>query len=343
MKSEFYDALELIQKEKGIPKEYMLDKIKAGIISSIRRDKQVPADNVDVTFDESFKTMRVFIKKNVVEEVTFPSIELSLDQAQQINPNYQIGDVVEFDCDTASVGRIAAKVGKNVIIQAINEAVNGSLLQEFEEMKGTIITGVVSRVDERGKCIYVEIKEYEMQMFEKDLIPGEKPKDGDRLKVCVSDVKRGSKSQEIVLSRSNTEFLRCLFEIEVPEIADGTVEIKAISREAGSRSKVAVVSNDENVDAIGSCIGPKQARISAIISNLNGERVDLIKYSDNPEEFVIAALSPASVRIAEIDVEAKSCKVVVPADQLSLAIGKTGQNVRLAARLTGYRIDIIAE
>ena len=170
MKSEFYDALDLIQKEKGIPKEYMLEKIKAGIIASIRRDKQVLQDNIDVAFDEVNKTMRVFIKKTVVEEVNFPSAELSLDQAQQINPNYQIGDVVEFDCDTSSVGRIAAKVGKNVIIQAINEAVNGSLLQEFEDMKGTIVTGVVSRVDERGKCIHIEIKDYEMQMSEKELI-----------------------------------------------------------------------------------------------------------------------------------------------------------------------------
>lgn len=343
MKSEFYDALELIQKEKGIPKSYMLEKIKAGIVSSIRRDKQIPPDNVDVVFDEKNRTVRVFTKKTVVEDVTYPAIEISLEQAQQIDPSYSLGDTVEFDCDTSSVGRIAAKVGKNVIIQAINEAVNGSLLQEFEEMKGTIVTGVVSRVDERGKCIYIEIKNYEMQMFEKDLIPGEKPKDGDRIKVCVSDVKRGAKSQEIVLSRSNTEFLRCLFEIEVPEIADGTVEIKAISREAGSRSKVAVISNVVNVDAVGSCIGPKQARINAIVSNLNGERIDLIKYSEDPIEFVAAALSPANVRIHELDQETKSCKVIVPADQLSLAIGKTGQNVRLAARLTGYRIDIIAE
>ncbi len=343
MKSEFYDALDLIQKEKGVSKSYMLEKIKAGIVSSVRRDKQVPADNVDVTFNEEAKTMRVFIKKNVVEQVSFPSIEISLEQAQQLDPKYQIGDVVEFDCDPSSVGRIAAKVGKNVIIQAINEAVNGSLIQEFEEMKGTVVTGVVSRVDERGKCIYVMIKDYEMQMFEKDLVPGEKPKDGDRLKVCIADVRRGSKSQEILLSRSNAEFLRCLFQIEVPEIADGTIEIKGIAREAGSRSKVAVLSHDENVDALGACIGPKQARINAVVSNIRGERIDLIRYSDKPEEYIIASLSPANVHIHEIDVETKTCRVSVPADQLSLAIGKTGQNVRLAARLTGFKIDIIAE
>jgi len=343
MNSDFFDALELIQKEKGIPKSYMLDKIKAGIISSIKRDKQVPPENVDVVFDENKQTMRVFIKKTVVEEINYPNIELTLTEARMIKPEYQLGDIVEIDCDTASVGRIAAKVGKNVIIQAINEAVNGSLLQEFEGMKGSIISGIVTRVDERGKCVYVEIKDYEMQLMEKDLIPGEKLKDGDKIKVCVADVKRGSKSQEIVLSRSNAEFLRCLFEIEVPEIADKTVEIKSISREAGSRSKVAVFSNDPNVDALGSCIGPRQTRINAILDNLNGERIDLIKYSEDPAEFVTSALSPAAVRVSEISEETKTCKVIVPLDQLSLAIGKTGQNVRLAARLTGYKIDIISE
>ena len=184
---------------------------------------------------------------------------------------------------------------------------------------------------------------YELPLNEKDLIPGETFRDGERVKVCIADVRQNSKSQEIVLSRTCPEFLKCLFEIEVPEITDGVVEIKSISREAGSRSKVSVWSNDKNVDPVGSCIGAKQSRINAILDNLNGERIDLIKYSEDPAEYIVAALSPAAVKMLEIDPEAKTCRVSVPVDQLSLAIGKTGQNVRLAARLTGFKIDIVAE
>lgn len=343
MNAEFYDALELLQQEKGIPKSYMYEKIKAAIASTIKRDKQIPVDNVDVAFNELKKTVRVFVKKTVVEEVTNPSVEISLEEAQQIRNTLQIGDTAEVDYDPSDVGRIAAKVGKNVIIQAINEAVNGSLIQEFERMKGTVITGTVNRVDVRNKSVYLDIMGYELPLNEKDIIPGESFRDGDKVKVCISDVRKNSKSQEIVLSRTCPEFLKALFEIEVPEIADGVVEIKSISREAGSRSKVAVWSNDKNVDPVGSCIGSKQARISAILDNLNGERIDLIKYSDDPSEFIVSALSPASVKMTEIDSEAKTCRVSVPVSQLSLAIGKTGQNVRLAARLTGYKIDIVAQ
>ncbi len=343
MNAEFYEALSLLEKEKGIPKEYMYEKIKAAIAATIKRDKQIPADNVDVEFNEEKRKVRAFIKKTVVENVTNPAIELTLDEAKMVKKKYRIGDVVEFDVDPADVGRIAAKVGKNVIVQAINEAVNGSIIQEFERVRGKIVTGKVSRIDEKNKTIYLEVLGYEIPFGEKDLIPGDKFSDGDLVKVCVTEIKRGAKSQEIRISRTSSEFLRSLFEVEVPEIADGTVEIKGISREAGSRSKVAVYSTDSNVDAIGSCIGPKQMRINAILSNICNERIDLIKYSEDIGEFIISSLSPATGRIYEINEEQKSCKVVVPADQLSLAIGKTGQNVRLAARLTGYRIDIVAE
>ena len=343
MNAEFYDALELLQQEKGIPKSYMYEKIKAAIASTIKRDKQIPTDNVEVTFNELKKTVRVYVKKTVVEDVINPTIEMSIEEAQSIKGSYQIGDIVEIDYNPADVGRIAAKVGKNVIIQAINEAVNGSLIQEFERMKGTVISGTVNRIDVRNKSIYLDIMGYELPLNEKDIIPGESFKDGERVKVCIADVRKNSKSQEIVLSRTCPDFLKCLFEIEVPEITDGVVEIKSISREAGSRSKVAVWSNDKNVDAVGSCIGAKQARINAILENLNGERIYLIKYSEDPSEYIVAALSPAEVKMLEIDPEAKTCRVAVAVDQLSLAIGKTGQNVRLAARLTGYKIDIVAE
>lgn len=343
MNAEFYDALDLLEQEKGIPKTYMYDKIKAAIASTIKRDKQIPTDNVEVIFNETKKTVRVFVKKTIVEEVLNPTIEMSLEEAQSVKNTYQIGDIVEIDFNPSDVGRIAAKVGKNVIIQAINEAVNGSLIQEFEKMKGTVITGKVNRVDVRNKSLYLDILGYELPLNEKDLIPGESFKDGDKVKVCIADVRKNSKSQEIVLSRTCPDFLRGLFEIEVSEIPEGVVEIKSISREAGSRSKVAVWSNDKNVDPVGSCIGPKQARISAILDNLNGERIDLIKYSEDPSEYIVAALSPAEVEMMEIDPETKTCRVAVAVDQLSLAIGKTGQNVRLAARLTGYKIDIVAK
>ena len=342
MNAEFYDALEMLQKEKGIPKTYMYEKVKAAIASAIKRDKNVPADNVDVIFNETKKNIRVFMKKTVAETVINKSLEISLEDAQQISPHYEIGDIVEIDCDISTVGRIAAKVGKNVIIQAINEAVNGSLVQEFEERRGSITSGKVLRVDERNNLVFLEIGKHELTLSEKDQIPGERFTVGDFVKICISDIKKGSKGQEIVLSRSCPDFVKCLFELEVPEIADGTVEIKAVSREAGSRSKVAVYSENSDVDAVGSCIGPRQSRINTILSNINGERIDLIKYSKIPEEFIIASLSPANVNMISIDHEAKACKVSVAADQLSLAIGKTGQNVRLAARLTGYRIDIIA-
>ena len=343
MNAEFYTALDLLQAEKGLSKEVLLEKIKAALIAAVRRDKQIPAENIDVVFDEDKKTIRVFIKKTVSDPVNYPSVEISIEDAKALDSKAEVGDIVEIDVNPADVGRIAAQVGKNVITQSIVEAVNKTLVQEFEELKGTLVSGVVSRVDQKNHSIFIELKGYEMQMSEKDLIPGEKFKDGDRIKVCVSDIKKTAKNQEIILSRSNTEFLRCLFETEVPEIADKIVEIKAVSREAGSRSKVAVSSTDPNVDPVGSCIGAKQARINAVLSNLGGERIDLINYSENPEEFVVASLSPATVRMLEINTELKTCKVVVPADQLSLAIGKTGQNVRLAARLTGYKIDIIAE
>jgi N utilization substance protein A len=220
--------------------------------------------------------------------------------------------------------------------------VNGSLIQEFESRKGTIVTGVVKRI-ENNHTVYLEIGKYELPLNEKEQIPGEKFSDGEYVKVCVSEIRKSAKSQEIILTRNSVDFVKRLFEIEIPEIADGTVEIKSVSREAGSRTKVAVYSSNADVDAVGSCIGPKQARINSILGNLKGERIDLIKYSEDPSEFVVASLSPASVRLVEIDKETKNCKVAVATDQLSLAIGKTGQNVRLAARLTGYRIDIISE
>lgn len=343
MNAEFYNALDALQQEKGIPKKYMLEKIRAAIASAVKRDRSVPAENVDVIFNEDKKTVQVFIKRLVVDEVENPLIEVSLSEANQLSPRYSLGDYVNEECDPTTVGRIAAKVGKNVIVQGINEAVNGTLINEFEGQKGRIVVGTVDRVDEFNKIVYLNINGYSLPLNARDQIPGETFHDGDHVKVCVSDIRRNSNSQEIVLSRTNAEFLRRLFQVEIPEVSDGTVRIMAIAREAGSRSKVAVVSKNPDVDPVGACIGPKQMRINSILSELNGERIDLIKYSPEPEEFIVASLSPAAVRIVEINKNDRTCRVAVAADQLSLAIGKTGQNVRLAAGLTNYHIDIVAE
>ena len=344
---EFYRALEDLEREKNIPKEYMLDKIKAAIASTIKRDKNVPADNVEVIFNEEKENIKVCIKKDIVETVENPQTEISLEEAKQISRRYKLGDVAMLEVDPSAVGRIAAKVGKNVIVQAINEAVNGSVIQAFEERQGSLMSGTVRSVDPKSGTVMVEVNGHELPLFPREQIPGEsfEPDDVIRLYVSVGqpNLRRGSTAKEVMLSRTTPKFVEKLFEVEVPEIASGVVEIKGVSREAGSRSKVAVRSNDPNVDAVGSCIGPKRSRINTILEDLAGERIDLIKYSEDPGEFVAAALSPAEVRLLEIDNEQKSCKVVVGADQLSLAIGKTGQNVRLAARLTGYRIDILSE
>lgn len=343
----FYEALGALEAEKNIPKEYMLEKIKAAIAATIRRDRNVPQDNVEVEFNEAKGKVRVYIKKEVVEEVLNPGAEMTLEQACKINKRYKIGDIAQIDVDPSDVGRIAAKVGKNVIIQAINEAVNGTILNEFEDKKGTIVSGTVRSVEGPGRTAMVEVNGHEMPLFAREQIPGEVLEEGQIVKVCVNmqepDARRGIRAREVLLTRVSPAFVTKLFEVEVPEIAQGTVEIKAVSREAGSRSKVAVQSLNPNVDAVGACIGTHRSRITSILDNLGGERIDLIKYSEDAGEFVTAALAPAAVRLLELDAEGKTCKVIVPADQLSLAIGKTGQNVRLAARLTGYKIDIIAE
>lgn len=342
MNAEFYEALALLEEEKGIPQDYMFEKIRDAIEKTVKRDKNVNPENVGVVFDSEKKTIRVFIRREVVEEVTPENMGISLEDARKISKKYNLGDFVEEEYDTTAVGRIAAKVGKNVIVQAIREAVDGSMMKEFESLRGQLVTGVVKRI-EPNRTVYLEIGKNELPLFPREQIPGEEFTEGDYVKVCVTDIRKNTKSQEIVLSRASADFISNLFAVEVPEIQDGTVKIKAIAREAGQRTKVAVYAEDPNIDAVGACIGPQQSRITAILNNIKGERIDLIKYYDDPTRYIPASLSPASVSMLEIDPEAKSCRVSVPADKLSLAIGKTGQNVRLAAKLTGYKIDIISE
>lgn len=343
--AEFYLALDALEEERNIPKTYMFEKIKAAIASTIKRDRNVPAEAVDVEFDEEKKTVRAFIRTTVVETIENPGAEITLDDARRTNPKAEIGDVIEENVDPSAVGRIAAKVGKNVIIQAINEAVNGSMIREFETPHGELKSGTITNIGANGSVL-VQIGQHELPLYVREQIPNETFSVGQNIKVFVTvsqpDMKK-IHAKEVVLSRASNEYVRKLFELEVPEIGQGVVEVKAISREAGSRCKVAVFSNDPNVEAVGSCIGSRQSRISAILSNMGGERIDLIRYSEDPAQYVVASLSPATAKLVEINTEAKTCSVVVPSESLSLAIGKGGQNVRLAARLTGYKIDIKAQ
>lgn len=345
--SEFYEAITLLEKEKGIKKEYVLEKIKAAITAAVKKEKNLDMqpENIDAEFDEVKRKVRFFVRKDVVEVVEDPLTQIYLEEAKKISKKYKVGDVAEVELDTKNFGRIAAKVGKNVIVQGINEAVYGSLAQEFTEKQGEIVTGVVERIDLRNKAAVLSIGRYEMMLPVREMIPREVIREGASLKVYVADVTKkenakGKVYDEITLSRKHPGLVRRLFELEVPEIADGTVEVMSVAREAGSRTKIAVMSNEADVDPVGACIGPKRSRISVIIDEINGEKIDIIKYNPDPALFVSAALSPAVVISADADEKKKTCSVIVSDDQLSLAIGKEGQNARLAAKLTGYKVDI---
>ena len=345
--SEFYEALELLEKEKGIRKEYMLEKIKAAIIAAVKKERNLDMqpENIDAEFDEDKRKVRFFVRKEVVDDVENTQTQIFVDEAKKISRKYKTGDIAEVDLDTKKFGRIAAKVGKNVIVQGINEAVYGSLAQEFTEKQGEIVTGVVERIDLRNRAAVLSVGRYEMMLPVREMIPREVIREGNSLKVYVADVTKkenakGKVYDEVILSRKHPGLVRRLFELEVPEIADGTVEVMSVAREAGSRTKIAVMSNDADVDPVGACIGPKRSRISTIIEEIKGEKIDIIKYNSDPALFVSASLSPAVVLSAEADEKKKTCSVIVSDDQLSLAIGKEGQNARLAAKLTGYKVDI---
>ena len=347
MNSEFYEALTLLEKEKDIKKEYMLEKITAAIIAAVKKEKNMDMqpENIASFFDEEKKTVRFFVRKEVVENVENPLTEIDLASAKKINKKYVVGDIAEIDLDTKSFGRIAAKVGKNVIVQGINEAVYGSLAREFTDKQGEIVTGVVERIDLKNKAAVLMIGRYEMMLPVREMIPRELIGEGDRIKVYVVEVRKkerekGRSFNEVLLSRTHPGLVRRLFELEVPEIADGTVEVMSVAREAGSRTKIAVMSTDPSVDPVGACIGPKRSRISNVIDEIKGEKIDIIKYNADPALYVTAALSPAVVISSEVDEKNKVCSVIVSDDQLSLAIGKEGQNARLAAKLTGYKVDI---
>lgn len=341
---EFFAAIDLIEKDKGIPKGYMLDKISQALISAYKRDHEDVGDNVTVEANEERGEVRMFIRKDVVEEVDNPGTEMSLEEARATLPHAQMGDVLRIEIKTKNFGRIAAQTARQVIIQGMREAERGMIYDEFNSKEHELLTGVISRIDPRSGAVNIRIgsggESTEGFLAPSEQVRGERYVEGQHLKVYVVEVRRSTKGPQVLISRTHPGLVKRLFELEVPEIYDGTVEVKSIAREAGSRTKLAVWSADSNVDPIGACVGPRGQRVNNIVEELCGEKVDIIKYSEEPADYVAAALSPADVISVTTLEDGKSCRVVVPDDQLSLAIGKEGQNARLAAKLTGYKIDI---
>ncbi len=347
MNAEFFNAIYDIEKEKGIPKEYMFEKINQALLTTLKKENPGAEDHVVIDMDEAKKRINIYIQKTVVENIEDPAVEILPDEAKKISKRAAVGDVVNVPVDTKKVGRIAAQAAKQVIIQGIREAERNIVYEEFTSKEHEVLTGVVSRVDNARGSVSIRMSSTsefaETVLMPGERVPGEVLKEGDRIKVYVIEVRRATSGPQVVISRTHPGLVKRLFELEVPEIYDGVVEIKSIAREAGSRTKMAVLSNDPEVEPIGACVGPRGGRVSAVVDELRGEKIDIIQYSDDPREFVAAALSPADVIDVELLDEGKSCRATVPNDQLSLAIGKEGQNVRLAAKLTGYKIDIKPE
>ena len=343
--AEIFAALALLEKERNIPQSFMMDKIIQAITTAYKRDHD-GVENVIVDVDEEHQTLKMYVQKNVVDEEDYvdPANEMTLAEAKAISAKYEIGDIVNIPVDNTEFGRIAAGNGKQVIIQGLREAERGQVYDEFNSKQHEILTGVVTRVDPRNGNVSLRIgtgtESTEALLMAGEQVPGEELTEGMHVKVYVVDVRRSTRGPQILISRTHPGLVKGLFELEVPEIYDGTVEVKSIAREAGSRTKMAVWSNDENVDPIGACVGPKGQRVGTIVEELRGEKIDIIKYSEDAPAFIAAALAPADVVDVWMADEGKACRVIVPDDQLSLAIGKEGQNARLAARLTGYKIDI---
>jgi transcription termination/antitermination protein NusA len=340
MSSELLDALIVLEREKGISRDVLIEAIEAALISAYRRNFN-QAQNVRIDFNLETGSIRVFARKEVVEEVFDPRLEISIEDARNINPNYQVEDIVELEVTPKDFGRIAAQTAKQVVTQRVREAERGIIYSEFIDREEDIMTGIVQRLD--SKFIYVSLGKIEALLPVNEQMPNERYKPHDRIKVYITKVEKTTKGPQVFVSRTHPGLLKRLFEIEVPEIYDGTVEIKSVAREAGDRSKISVHSDNPEVDPVGSCVGPKGARVQAVVNELKGEKIDIVKWSDDPVVFVANALSPSKVLDVMVNEEEKATTVVVPDYQLSLAIGKRGQNARLAAKLTGWKIDIKSE
>ena len=338
MNSEFLTALNEIEKEKNISKDILLDAIDAALVSAYKRNYNINQNNVIVNIDRETGSVKVFVSKEVVETVEDALCQISLDDAKKISGTYEIGDVVNIEDTPAAFGRIAAQTAKQVVLQRIKEAERNLIFDEFSEKEHKVVIGTIQRIEKKN--IYLDIGKTEAYLAPGEQVPGEVYDFHKRLKVYVTEVKRTTKGPVVNVSRTRPALVAKLFAEEIPEIADGVVEVKSVSREAGSRTKIAVWSNDKNVDAIGACIGAKGTRVQNVVDELGGEKIDIVRYSEDPAEFIRASLNPAEVVSLEVNVEEKEAHVIVPFHQLSLAIGKEGQNARLAARLTGYKIDI---
>ena len=341
MNAEIFAALAQLEKERGIPQDYMLEKITQALIAAYKKDKEGYTDNVFVEIKDN--DMHMYVQKEVVDDVLTPATEISLDEARKINKHADLGDLVNVDVKTQAFGRIAAQTAKQVIIQGIREAERGAVYDNYSSKAQEILTGTVLRMDPSGD-MYIRIgtgtERSDAILRAGEQIPGEAYQEGDLIRVYVVDVHRSNRGPQVFVSRTHPNLVRRLFELEVPEIAEGLVEVRNIAREPGSRTKIAVRAAQEDIDPVGACVGPRGGRVGAIVNELHGEKMDIITWSEDPCQYVAAALSPAEVLSVDQIPGQKACRVVVPDDQLSLAIGKEGQNARLAARLTSYKIDI---
>ncbi len=342
MNAEIFAALKQLERERGIPTEYMVEKITQALTAAYKKNCEGYKENIHVALAED--GIRMFAQKEVVEEVLSPMTEISLEAARELEPTAQTGDLINVDIQPKGFGRIAAQTAKQVIIQGIREAEHGMIYDSFSSKQHEILTGTVLRITPDSGDMTVRIgqggNKTDAYLNASEQVRGEHYQEGDLIRVYVADVRRGNRGPQIIVSRTHPGLVKRLFEMNVPEIEQGLVEIKSIAREAGSRTKLAVCATQENIDPVGACVGPRGSRVGAVVDELKGEKMDIVVWSEDAEAFIASALSPADVTSVTVQPGVKACRVIVPDDQLSLAIGKEGQNARLAARLTGYKIDI---
>ena len=343
MNAEFFSAVEDIEKEKGIPREYMYDKIRQAMLAAFRRDNPDYGENVEVVIDEAKKRIELLVHKTVAESVEDPTTEIDVENAKKYSKKAAPGEELAIPVETKHLGRIAAQAAKQVIIQGIREAERGIIYDEFNSRQHEVLTAVVNRIDPVTGAVRLRIGQgseaTDALLVRSEQIPGEAYTEGERVKVYVVEVRRAARGVQILVSRTHPGLVKRLFETEVPEIFDGTVEIKGIAREAGSRTKISVCAKEPDIDAIGACVGPRGARVGEVIKELGGEKLDIVEYSDDAGTYIANALAPAQV-LSVTMLDERTCRVIVPESQLSLAIGREGQNARLAAKLTGCKIDI---
>ncbi len=340
MNADFILAIQELGKEKGIEPELLFQAVEEALVTAYKKNFG-STQNVRVDMNKISGEIHVYAQREVVEDDTLEANEISLAEAKEINPGYEVGDIIETEVTPKNFGRIAAQNAKQVVVQRIREAERGMVYERFSSRENDIVTGIVQRIE--NKNVYIDLGKVEAVLSVSEQIPGEVYQYHERMKTYIVEVKRTSKGPQIMVSRTHPGLLKRLFELEVPEIHDGVVEIKSVAREPGMRSKISVYTQDDNVDPVGACVGHKGMRVQTIVNELRGEKIDIVKYSEDPAQYVANALSPAKVLSTEVNEAEKVCRVVVPDYQLSLAIGKEGQNARLAAKLTGWKIDIKSE